>query len=769
MNQRTPNPQNHPAFNCGRLLAFTLPLCLVGLGAAFMPAQSSAQDAEEASEPAVLEEIVVRARKRDENLTDIPDAVTVFTESLIEAAGIQSVNDFANLTPNLVIRDGVTYITMRGITTAQQGLPPVTHVVDGVQVAALDFVHQGLVDIERIEVLRGPQGALYGAGAMAGAINITTASPSQEVEGRIKATLGNGNDRRLQGVVSGPLADSGIWSYRLRGSWRDFDGVTENVYGDEIDPDESLQLGARLLREGDRFTADFRVGYSDFESGAIEQARVAARPLDPGSDSLERQRHASTAGGSFTPVIGIDDTVNDFDGPGLAIESDFIGFEEREFLNLSVKLDWQLEFATLTSITARDQLDQSLKGDSDWAGEDILGIAGAAASGLFPDLAGLTNVTGRAQHLEDNFEAVSQELRLTSESDTRLRWLFGGWYQEREATTVLSIPVALNGSETGPDFFGAVGAPIPRTDEKRDELWAVFGQASYDINESTELTLGLRYDHSTYDDTGYKCFDCTDQSAILWTNDDQGNQVATLEEEDDKLQPKVSVSYDWSDRLMTYLTYAQGYRPGFFSTGNPTAAESTDNYEVGFKFTGEGGRASLYGAAFFIDYSEQQVSRIIGTPPFRITTNIPSVDIQGLELEFMLRPSDQLTVSGGYGYIKAEDSDTGYDVHFVPEYTLNLSADYRASLNRLGTARVRVDYRRQGPWYLHPMETWEVDALDFLNVRASLERDNWTLTAYGTSLMDEYLPTQLSYLGNIGFVKSWAGGRHYGVEVSYRF
>ncbi|MEM1092439.1 MAG: TonB-dependent receptor [Pseudomonadota bacterium] len=722
-----------------------------------------------------IEEVIVKARKRDESITDIPDAVTVFTADTIERAGINNVNDFANLTPNLMIRegfrDGVSFITMRGISTAQQGLPPVTVVVDGVQVAALDFINQGLVDIESIEVLRGPQGALYGAGAMAGAINITTAMPSDEMEGRLRVTGASGNDLRLQGVISGPLGDSENWSYRARASYRDFDGVVDNVRGDEVDFDEALQLGGRLLYEGDRLTADFRASFGAYEAGAIEQSRIPARPLSP-NDSPFTARHAipDFTGALFVPVLSIDQTVNDFDGTAFDIQSDFLGAEERDFVNLSMKLDYEFDQFTLTSITSYDDADQELAGDSDWAATDILGIAGAAASGFFPSLTGLTNVTGRAQSLDDDFEAFTQEFRLTSNNNGRFRWLAGAWYQDREARTVLSLPVAQNTNQLGPDFFQAVGAPFPRTDFKNDELWALFGQVNYDISDRLELTVGLRYDDATYDNTGYQCFGCEDAAFLLPSNDEFGNVVNTPEESDDDLQPKVSLSYDWSDQLMTYATYAEGYRPGFFNTGNPTAAESTENIELGFKYADASNRWSLYGAIFRIDYSEQQFSTIIGGPPFRLTTNIPSVDIDGLELEAALRATDDWTLSAGYGYVDAEESGSGLAVPNVPDYTFNLSSDYRFPVGESLDGSFRIDYRRQGSWYLARQELYEVTDRDYLNVRVSVAGENWMVTAFGTNVLEEFQANEFGLIdGVVGFVRSWSGGRQFGLEATWNF
>ena len=185
-----------------------------------------------------LEEIVVMSRKRSENLQEIPDSVTVFNAAAIERAGISTISDFAALTPNLSaygnFRPNLTNITIRGLTSTQLGEPPIAFVVDGITVPNLEFMNQGLVDIEQIEVIRGPQGALYGKNAIGGAVNITTKAPAEETEFVVRGAYGEGGDTRLNAAVSGPFGDAAV--FRLAAFYRDFDGLIDDTFnGQESD------------------------------------------------------------------------------------------------------------------------------------------------------------------------------------------------------------------------------------------------------------------------------------------------------------------------------------------------------------------------------------------------------------------------------------------------------------------------------------------------------------------------------------------------------
>ena len=211
---------------------------------------------------AVIEEVAVTARKRSESLQEIPDSVTVFSETAIERAGISNMSDFAALTPNFSaygnFRPNLTNISIRGFTSTQLGEPPVAFVVDGITVPNLEFMNQGLIDIGQVEVIRGPQGALYGKNAIGGVINITTRAPSDETEFAVRGALGEGSDARLSASVSGSLADNAV--YRLAGFHRNFGGLIEDTFNGQASDfvDEAGVQGLLGFELSDRTYIDFR-------------------------------------------------------------------------------------------------------------------------------------------------------------------------------------------------------------------------------------------------------------------------------------------------------------------------------------------------------------------------------------------------------------------------------------------------------------------------------------------------------------------------------
>lgn len=246
----------------GALFSAASAVSLMGLGSVAFAQTASAQ-AEETSEG----EIVVTARSRAERLVDVPDSVTAFSEARIENAGIDELNDFVRLTPGVSLTEssqspGIALINIRGIGQQYQGEAPVAVVVDGVQVISVSAINQGLTDVERIEVLRGPQGALYGRNAIGGAINITTQEPTNEFEGAVRVGYANGNDEMIEGMVSGPIIDDRLM-FRLSGHYNDFDGTIENpITGTQTNALSNSYLRLRLLaRPTDTLTLDLRASH----------------------------------------------------------------------------------------------------------------------------------------------------------------------------------------------------------------------------------------------------------------------------------------------------------------------------------------------------------------------------------------------------------------------------------------------------------------------------------------------------------------------------
>lgn len=706
------------------------------LGAAGVWLPAAAQDDAELRMP----EIIVTSRFRTESLQEVPDAVTAFSADRIEALGITDLEGFVNQTPNFFVREafraGVTFITIRGITTGQQGFPPITYVVDGVKAATLDSINQGaLFDIERIEVLKGPQGALYGAGAIAGAVNVVTKQPTDQFEGQATASYGKGNDVTLKGAVSGPVVPE-VLAFRLTGYYRNTDGLVNTTTGDDLDFEEHGTIRGRLLfTPHDVLSIDLRAAYTDIDAGAATQERF---------DSL--------------------DQLNVFNSATQARRG-ILGSENREFVDLSAKIDVNLPFATFTSVTGYLDLDQDLFGSTSF--ERPPGLGEPPLAGTFGPILGANAGPGEAvdnfQSLFDTFEVFTQDVRLTSTGDGPIRWVVGFEYIQRDAVQGLNVGIVL-----GPADDTSLFPIVDRADDKEDEIWGIYGQINWDITDRLELTLAGRYDEDAYTS---RQFDPATGATIDQIDPDTGlPTIPILRAKDSDFQPKVQLSYDWTDELMTYLTFAEGFRFGFFNTGNLTAPEDTKNYELGFKSQLLDRRLTLNAAVFYIDYSNQQQTSAIPEPPFRITSNIPSTDIFGGELEFNLIATDKIAFNGSVGFLDAE-IDGGGRPNAVPEWTANIGAQYSHPVTDWLELVGRVDWRYQGGHLNTDLFTgtvFEIDAVNLVNLRLSLEAEQWAIRGFVENLADEQFAIDPAEFGAF-FIRDFNEPRSYGVEVSYRF
>ncbi|MEM8984054.1 MAG: TonB-dependent receptor [Pseudomonadota bacterium] len=683
-----------------------------------------------------LDEVVVTARQRTESLQEVPDAVTAFDAEKIERVGINSFESYVNQTPNFFSRQGfragVVFVTIRGITTGQQGFPPISYTVDGVKAGMLDSVNPGtLFDLERIEVLRGPQGALYGNGAIAGAVNIITKAPGDTLGGEVRVGYAEGNDLTLQGTVSGPLIEDKV-AFRLSGFVRDTDGLIDSTSGADIDfVDQKSFRGQLLITPTEKLSIDLRASVSDINAGAAMQERF---------ETL--------------------DQLNSFSGGDFSVERGILGEENRESTDISAKIDIELPFATLTSVTSYTTLDQDLFGSASWARPPAAGEppVGSIFGPILGDNAAAGEPIDNFQDLADNFEVFFQDLRLTSSGDGAVRWIVGAEILRRETENNLDVGLLLAPQP------GALASIFGRFDDKEDDIFGVYGQVNIDLSDAWELTLAGRYDENDYDT---RQFDPA-TGATIQNVDANGVLVDKLTASDSKFQPKVQLSYDWSDELMTYFTYARGFRFGFFNTGNLTRPETTDNFEFGFKSTLADQRVSLNGAVFVIDYSDQQQSVILPTPPFRTTNNIPSTDIQGIELEFQWAASEHWDFSGGFGYLDAEINELDVRPDGVPELTANLAAQYTMTLGSGHDLFVRADWRHQGDFVINDGPIlFDIDSVDFFNARIGVEGDHWMASVFVRNLTDEQFASDPGFLGF--FIRQYSLPRQAGAEFRYRF
>ena len=625
----------------------------------------------------VIEEIVVTSRKREENLMEVPDSITVFNDAVIETANISSIRDFSDLTPNLTIidqlRPGTQTMTIRGMTTVQNGELPVAFIVDGVNAPSMNFINQELIDIERIEILRGPQGTLYGRGAVGGAINIITKLPAEEFELKGKASYGRGDALFLGGTVSGPISDNA--SFRISASHRDEDGLIDNVgAGTEADPIDEQSVQARFTYEPtDKLSFDLRGRYLDGEAGGIYLVRITTPQID------------------------------DFSVP---VSSNLNGEDERKVGSTSLKIDYAFDNGmTLTSISAYSETDSYFFGDGDFS-----------TATLF------------AQWWEIDVEAFNQEVRITSDDSDQLRWILGGFYQDREDKEF---------TDFGLEGPGQSVIPFPGgSREIRDrQSWAIFGQVDYDLTEKLTLSAGVRYDEEE--------------------NETEFGQLGTNPNETfNEWQPKVSLAYDWNENMMTYFTFARGFRPGGFSNSSGVLYENevSDNFEIGAKAFLLDSRVQLSAAFFYIDFNDQQhfFSRVTPAGVQRFIINIAETTNIGAEIELAIRALEGLDLNFGFGLTDTEIDDfdgtgvfEGHNTPQVNDFSFNASAQYTRPITGPWEFTGRLDYEHRGKvdWDLNNLVTTPVK--DYLNLYAGIGNEHWTLFFYGKNVLDEQQPTAM--------------------------
>ena len=672
----------------GRLYASTI-LSVVAIAPA-TPAWAQTAGADPAQPTAVaaapaddgqLEEILVTARKREESLNDVPLSVSAVTSATIERAGITSIEKLNTLVPSFTqvpAQDpGTNIITIRGITQVRFGEPPVALVVDGVQASSPDQGTQELTDIERIEVLKGPQGSTYGRNAIGGAINIVTKTPTNDVENQFSAEIGQGLYYRLFGASSGPIVDD-VLLYRVSAAYKNNEGRIRNETLDrKVDDYEAVSLRGRLLyTPTDVLTLDLRGSYEDLDGGSAYYF-----PIFPGQEINDVQ-----------PVIA------NRDGKG-----------ERRLRDVSLKVDYDFDGVTFTSITAYAYARAATLGQD----LDFLPFP------LAPGFGGLILDQDR------RVKSWSEEVRLTSRSDTRLRWLLGGYYLNTHRDVASSAFLDL-GPNT--DTHAVRLSFLP--ERNRNNAYAVFGTLDYDIAEALKLSLGLRQD---WDDRNQ-------------TNPATSSRVSHVFK---ALQPKASLSYFFDDDRMVYVSAGRGFRSGGFNAESQIfprqyGSEIANTYEAGSKLSLAGHTVQLNLAAFYTDQKNVQFYRWDSQSAAQGILTIRDAYHYGVEGDVTARVGPGLRLFAGGSLIDSKVQDfngsplwRGNELPHINGWKYNLGAQYDQPVTDTLTAGFRIDYSAFGDLY------WFVDNLakqkpvHLVNARISLERAPWSLTLSAENLFNK--------------------------------
>ena len=692
--------------------------------------------------------IVVTGLRRSETLQDTPAAITAFGSQEIVNAGISKPADFINLTSNVNLVEvqnvGTSFVVIRGITQARNSEPSVAVVIDGVQQVNPSAFNQDLFDIQQIEVLKGPQGALYGRNAIGGAIIITTKQPTDELEGNLTFGIDNGFGWYAHGGLSGPISP-GI-KFRIAGLVKDTDGYIPNAYlGHDADPYKDYALRGNLLFDlGSGWDLDLR--------GSIDRTRTRAFWYNIVSD------------------------VNDVSLP-VRVNND--GIDHRDMNNVSAKLSYTGDSFKATSITSYDTLKEILTGDA----FDFLPINESFCV-LTPFCFDGNHDLNQSQYL--NVKAFSQELRFESPTSTPLFWMFGAYLISTDRFISTGNMLDL-GQGVFPVFHTPSTNPAnPQatflSDQQNNFAWAGFANVGYQFSPLIRLDAGIRYDHDRRKNT-------TETPTAFLPNVPGFPQSHTGDIRRANFsawQPKVTLTLTPTKDLTFYGGYSRGFRSGGFNqTGvGPLAAstgivgvndifkaETADTLEVGFKSQWLDGMLTVNGAAFTTLSKNSYFFVFIAQNSTQNLGNVPKVRLKGFELEARLAPSRdvQLDASWGntYSSIKSfpDPAAIGNEAPDISRSTLNVGAQFTPDLGGGFSALLRADWRRIGRTWWDVYNTTVRNPVNLVDARAGIRKDNWSVTAFATNLFNKKYNAEFS---PGGFVFK-AEPRIYGVEAGYKF
>lgn len=687
-------------------------------------------------------DIVVTALRRSESLQDVPAAITAFTSEAIENAGIERPSDFINLTSNVNLVEtqnaGNAFIIIRGITQARNSEPSVAVVVDGVQQVNPAQFNQELFDIEQIEVLKGPQGAIYGRNAIGGAIVIRTKQPTDHFEGRVRAGVDNGFGYWLRGGISGPMSDT--LKFRLSGSWYDTKGFIRNEFlKEDTDPVEDLALrGTLLWSPTSSFTADLR--------GSISRLRTQALYFN---------------------------IVNDVNDTSLPVRTNNAGQNDRDINNVSLRLNYDTDAGSFSSVTSYDTLKEILTGDA----FDFLPIE----ESLFFQIFGF-DLT-QSQYL--NVKALSQEIRFTSPEANRLRYIVGAYFIDTNRFISTG-----NMIDTDSGVFPVYRTPSTNplnpqfsflSDKQDNFAWAAFANLSYDFTDQFKIDLGLRYDRDRRRNTTL-----TPAGFMNGPGLPDGTTGEVRKAVFDDWQPKVTLTWEPSNTVTLYGGYSRGFRSGGFNqtgVGGVAAAngivgvedlfqaETADTFEAGVRTQLLDRHLTLSANAYTTESKNSYFFVFLAANSTQNLGNVPRTRINGFELEATARPAPGLDLNVGFGYtnsnIKAfpDPAYIGNEAPLISRYTLNMGSQYRTAVGSDAELIARVDYRRTGKTWWDVQNSTVRKPVDLVDARLAVEFGPFSVAAFASNLFNEKYNAEFS---PGGFVFK-ARPRRYGAEMSFKF
>lgn len=732
------------------------------------------------AQPPALEEIIITSQKRPQSLQDVPISVAAITGDKIEAMGVQNLEDLTVFVPSLHYTETgfSTQVRIRGIgSDNSQGFEQsVGMYVDGIYHGRAQLFRAPIFDVERVEVMRGPQGTLFGKNSIAGALDLITAKPTDEFEGQILGSYETEfGTNEVSGYVSGPFSEK--WKGRLAVRYYDDPGyMTNNFKGtDEANQEELAVRGSLDWQATDNFKALLIIEHDTFDVQGRAIEATLDKPIAENVDSFHEV--LANFGPTFDPEFNY---IRDMDAPE---------FSNNTIDSQTLRLDYNWNDYTVTALTGLLGFDYTENCDCDFTPANMFDL-----------------------DLFEEYDQISQEIRIASPSNTTIEWVAGIYYQsyEQSFSDVFNIPtdslfptfLALN-----PDIPDTVetlrGQGIDRQFTQDSDSWAIFGEAVWNVTSDFSIALGARFTEEEKSSTKvlngvditnnntplegvvggtaaglFKGIFAVDTEQLKLLGSPTGHNLDESRKESD-VTPALTLTYYINDEIMTYAKASKGFKAGGFDPRSNNTAhfefeeETVNTIELGSKMSLAEGQGELNIALFRMDYDNLQISQFDGALGFNIG-NAKDTLVQGLELDGRWQLHEHLSSSFGFAYLDFEykdfkngnchhgqapdtiDPETGAGICdytgkrgvYTPEYTINGSLDYRQSINSSMTFFSSLDLQWIDEQMVHVNldPNGLIDAYTMLAMRVGVETDRWQLALLGQNLLDEGV---ISYSGNI--------------------
>ena len=787
-----------------------LAIALVTAGLPLAHAQTENESTEQTQGPR-LEELIVTAQKRAESLQDVPLSVATVSGQKIQEAGIETLEDLTAYLPNIHFTEtGIsTQVRVRGIgSDNSQGFEQsVGMYVDGIYHGRAQLFRAPMMDMERVEMLRGPQSTLFGKNSIAGALNLTTARPTDEFTGQLSYSHEFEHEQdELNVMLSGPITDTlaariAVRTYEEDGYfYNSFKGIDESAA-----EEESVRVSL-TWDPTDNLSIFLKAETNEFETRGRAIEITQDQPLTAGGAN-----YAQTLAVLSQPELESDQQYRR--------QTDLDESSTNEINSYTLSADYEFNDHTLTLVSGWLDFEYNEICDCDFTASEILNLK-----------------------LGEGYEQFSQEIRIASPTDQKVDWIAGLFYQNWEQSFDDELSVSNESFLVSALSPALADTGLRRDFDQTSDSIALFGRATWHLSDKLHVTLGARYTQEEKEaskvlelytpSTGDVANDPTlgwiylnaflvesEQATTAFLPTDpvtvlpleySGHNVKKSRDET-AFTPLINVEYDVHDDMMAYASFTTGFKAGGFdprsnSVGNFAAPEgfapdTEENphlffefeeekataYELGLKTTIADGRGEINMALYRTDYDDLQISQFDGAVGFNVG-NANETRVQGIELDGRWAITDHLQASYGFSWLDFEYKDfkngncyagqtpdgvdldgddiidtcdyTGKRGVYAPDYTLNLSFDYRRELFRDIQFVSFIDIQQVDGHNVHVNldPQGEIDTYTTVAARLGLESEHWSVALLGKNLTDEYI---VSYSANAPLSDSTFGTNSY--------